>query len=291
MESRALPPAVRGALWMTLSAAAYTLAAASVRELDGRYSVFQLTFIRSIVAIPMLVPMLLQGGGPGFRTAQPWMHLLCAALTYIAMLLWTFGAGHVPVADFFALQFTTPLFTIAAAAILLRERVDRIAWAAALFGFVGVLVVLRPGVIAVSLGALATIACSAGYAAVNTTVRVLARRDSPTLIVTYVNLLTLPLSCVPALVAWRTPTPADWLPILGLAVFSTVGIMGITRGIACADARVVQPVSFLRLPFAAALGYLMFAELPDGWTWLGATMIFAATWFVLQRETRGRAAQ
>jgi drug/metabolite transporter (DMT)-like permease len=283
-----LPGPVRGAFWMTVSAAAYTIAAASVRELDGRYSVFQLTFIRAVIAIPLLTPMVLRGGGPGFRTTRPFMHLLCAALTYGAMLLWTFGAGNVPVADFFALQFTTPLFTIALAAILLRERVDMIAWLAALFGFAGVLVVLRPGVIDVTVGALATIACSAMYAGVNTTVRVLSRTEAPTLIVLYVNLLTLPLSCVPAIIAWRTPTAADWVWVLGAAVFSTIGIMGITRGIASAAARIVQPVSFLRLPFAAGLGFVMFAELPDLWTWVGATMIFAATWFVLQRETRGK---
>jgi drug/metabolite transporter (DMT)-like permease len=117
-------------------------------------------------------------------------------------------------------------------------------------------------------------------------IKVLSRRDSAAVIVIYVNLLILPLALVPAVLDWRTPAPGDVLPILGIGLFSTLAQYGVARSIAGADARIVQPINFLRLPFAAAVGYFAFRELPDLWTWVGAVIIFLSAWYVVGREAR-----
>jgi drug/metabolite transporter (DMT)-like permease len=187
------------------------------------------------------------------------------------------------VADFFALQFVTPLCTISMAILFLRERTDRTSWICALIGFAGVLVILRPGLIAITTGALVALISSAGYASVNTIVRSLSNRVSATAIVFYANFLLVPISLPLAIYDWKT---ADWPEILGVCVLSTIGYVTVTRAITLAPARVVQPVNFMRMPIAAGFGFAFFGELPDLWTWVGAVVIFLATSFAVQHGTR-----
>jgi drug/metabolite transporter (DMT)-like permease len=120
-----------------------------------------------------MTPVVLRGGIAQLRTTVLPLHGLRTVLTYIAILLWFLAATEMPVGDFFALQFTNPLFTIACAVLFLRERVDAKSWVAALIGFAGVLLILRPGTIPVTLGALAALGSAAAYAAVNTTIKVI----------------------------------------------------------------------------------------------------------------------
>jgi len=131
------------------------------------------------------------------------------------------------------------------------------------------------------------LATALSFATVNTLVKVMSRRESASVLVIYTNLLGLALALVPALLDWRTPSWADAPWILGMGAFGTAAQFCITRAIAVADARVVQPFDFARLPFAAAIGYVFFGEVFDPWTWIGAVIIFGAGYFVLWRERAG----
>lgn len=287
MTGSARNPATRGALWMLAAALSYVSSATLTRYLAGEYSTFELTFLRCTVALAVITPVVLRGGTAQLRTRILPLHGLRTLLTYAAILLWFFAATEMPVGDFFALQFVTPLFTIACAAAFLRERVDLKSWAAAFVGFAGVLVILRPGTVPVTPGALAALGSAAAYAAVNTVIKVASRSDSPAVMTFYVNLLIVPLSLVPALFAWRTP-PWEDVPVLaGVALFSTMAQYSVASAISLADARIVQPMNFLRLPIAAALGFVVFAEFPDLWTWLGAAVIFGAAWYAVRHKTAG----
>ena len=287
MTARSGSPAARGALWMLLASFSYVASATLTRQLAGEYSVFELTFLRCAVGLAVLTPLVLSGGTAQLRTAVLPLHALRTVFTYVAILLWFLAATEMPVGDFFALQFTNPLFTIACAALFLRERIDAKSWTAALVGFAGVLLILRPGAIAVTVGAVAALGSAAAYATVNTTIKVLSRSDSPAVMTFYANLLIVPLSLVPALFAWRTP-PWEDVPVLaGVALFSTLAQYSVAASISLADARIVQPMNFLRLPIAAVLGYLAFAEFPDLWTWAGAAVIFGAAWYAVQHRAAG----
>ena len=271
---------------MAFASFCYVAAATLARHLGTSYSVFELTFIRAVIAVVLLAPLLARAGKAAFRTRRIGLHLLCGLFIYVAVLCWFYAAARMPVAEFFALQFTTPLFTIALAMVILRQSVGAKNWLATFAGFAGVMIMLRPGIIEVTLGALAALISSVGYASVNTTIKVTSRTDSPTAIVFYVNLLMVPLSLPMALYDWRMPALADWPLIVGVAVFSTVAFLATTRAVAAADARVVQPVNFLRLPIAAGFGLFFFNEVADPWTWIGAVVVFASTTYVLRRETR-----
>lgn len=277
---------MRGALWMLFASFCYVCAAAAARHVSTDYSVFELAFIRAVVALIILTPVLARAGRSAFYTRRPGLQMLSGVFTYLAILCWFFAAMRMPVAEFFALQFVTPLFTIALATIILGQRAGLKSWLATFTGFVGVLIILRPGLIEVTLGALATLASSVGYASVNTTIKVLSRSDSAAVTVFYTNLLMLPLSAPLAVFYWRTPSWYDLSLIVGVAVFSTVAFLATARAISTADARVVQPINFTRMPIAAVVGYFIFSEISDLLTWAGALIIFASTYYILTRETR-----
>tara|TARA_Y100000814_G_C12338132_1_gene403508 strand:+ start:348 stop:1061 length:714 start_codon:yes stop_codon:yes gene_type:complete len=231
----------------------------------------------------ILTPIILRGGVGQLKTKAFPLHCVRTLITYFAILLWFYATEHVPVGDFFAIQFVSPLFTIAVAALLLREKVGLKSWFAAIVGFLGVLVIIRPGYIPISLGIIAALGTAGAYAFVNTCIKVLSRYDSPAVMTFYVNVLILPLSAIPAYLTWKTPQPEDWPILIGVALSATMAQFCVASSISLADARVVQPMNFLRMPIAAAMGFMVFGEFPDLWTWVGAIIIFGAAWYAVQQ--------
>ncbi len=283
MTESAYSDSIKGAMWMLAASLCYVLSATLTRYLAGSYPVYELTFLRCVVGVMVLTPLVLRGGLGQLKTAVFPLHCLRTVITYVAILLWFYATTEVQVADFFAFQFVTPLFTIAVAAILLREQVGAKSWLAALIGFAGVMVIIRPGYIPISLGVLAALGTAAAYAFVNTCIKVLSRHDSPTVMTFYVNVLILPLSAIPAYLTWKTPVAEDWPVLIGVALFATMAQFCVASSISLADARIVQPMNFLRMPIAAAVGFMVFGEFPDLWTWFGAVIIFGAAWYAVQQ--------
>ena len=284
----ALPIPIQGAFYMLVSAVCYVGSATLIRYIGEVYSPFLLTFFRSIIAVIILAPVIFRIRGSSLIPERPFAILMTGIFSYIGIFLWFYSAGRMPVAEFFALQFATPLFTIAFAIIFLRERSDFVSWLATLVGFSGVLIVLRPGLIEVSLAAIAAIACAASYASVNTVIKSLSKTVPTTVIVFYANFLLVPISLPMAIVDWKMPLWVDTPAIVGASVLSTIGYVTVSKGIAMAPARVVQPVNFLRMPIGAAFGWVLFSEFPDLWTWLGAIVIFCATTYAVQRGARNK---
>ncbi len=282
--------AARGAVWMLLAALMYTLTGAMVRHLAAGYSVFEVGFFRSVIALAILLPFALGGSRrtvhERLRTRKFPLHVLRTVLAYVGIMCWFYAVSHIPLADYYALQFLTPLFTMAGAALLLGERIGCRHWLAALVGLAGALVILRPGLIEVGLGVVAAVGAALFFASTNWTVRVLSRTDSARVILTYGNLLLIPMSLIPALPVWVTPGWTDLMWLCGVGVAGTIAQFSITRAVGAADARIVQPFDFTRLPFAAAIGWLAFGEVSDIWTWVGAVIIFAAASYVLRLERR-----
>ncbi|MEE2654852.1 MAG: EamA family transporter [Pseudomonadota bacterium] len=281
-----LPIAVQGAFWMSVSAVCYVGSAVLIRFIGETYSPFLLTFFRSVIAVIILAPMIFRVRVSSLWPERPVLVLMTGIFSYIGIFLWFYAAGRMPVAEFFALQFATPLFTIAFAIIFLRERSDFPSWLATFVGFTGVLIVLRPGIIEVSVAAVAAVSCAASYASVNTLIKSLSKAVPTTVIVFYANFLLVPISLPMAIKDWQLPNLVDWPTIIGAAVLSTIGYVTVSKGIAMAAARVVQPVNFLRMPVGAAFGWVLFNEFPDIWTWIGAIVIFCATTYTVHRGTQ-----
>jgi len=281
--------AVRGALWMTAASVMIASSAICVRQLSGQFSPFELVFLRSLIGTILLSPwMIRMSRGGTLRTTRLPLYLLRTGLSYSGMVCVFYGIGHMPIGEVYALLFLVPLITVVLAVLLLKEHAGIHAWIACAVGFGGALVILRPGIIAIGLAAGAVMVTAVTYAATNICIKSLSRTDSPVQITIIGYLLALPLAAVPTIFVWKTPGWQDVPWILALGAFQTLGGLCHARSVQAADARVVQPFNFLRLPVSVVLAWFLFAELPSAWTWLGAAMIFAASYYVLHRESAAR---
>jgi len=280
---------VRGALWMAAASLMVAFSAACVRELSGSYSVFQLVFLRSVVGTTLLTPWMLRMARHGtLRTTRLPLYTLRTALSYRGMVCVFYGLANMPIGEVYALLFLVPLITIVLAVLILGEQAGLHAWIACGVGFAGALVILRPGIIPITIAAGAVLYTAVTYAGTNICIKALARTDSPVHITIYGHVVALPFALIPALIVWKDPAWADVPWILALGTLQLLSGLFHARSVSAADARVVQPFNFLRLPFSVVVAWFLFAELPSHWTWLGAGLIFASSYYVLYRESRLR---
>ena len=282
-----LPAVIAGPAWMILAGLGYTLASVCTRELSSDYSTAQLAFMRAVIALGFVAPLILRNGISVMKTDVFPLHLLRSFFTYGGMMCWFYAVSVIPISDYTALLYFQPIFTILFAMLILREKAGPRTWAAVAVAFVGALIILRPGFQDISLGMIATLATALLFAGVNTCMKFLSRTDSAAVMVAYVSILMLVLSAVPAWLYWTDPVLADAPAILGIGIFALLGQYAITRAIAVADARVIQPFDFSRLITAALLGWIVFGETSDAYTWAGALVILCASYYVIVFERKG----
>lgn len=283
---------LRGLLWMFLSSLAFASMIMCVRVSSAKFTTFEMTFWRSLFGVLILLPFMARGGFVRLRTRQLGYHTLRSVIQFTGVVLWFYAIGHINLSQGQSLQFTVPLFTVGLAAIFLGERVDIFRWIATLSGFAGVLIILRPGFNEVSVVAILTVVSAACYGGANVVTKVLQREDSSETIVFYMCLMHTPVALIIALaLGFTIPALADWPALVGIAIAATLAHYFLAQGLGAAPAGVVMPFDFLKLPVVTALAYVLFAEIPDLWAWIGAVVICGATYFVMRRETRlGRSA-
>lgn len=274
----------RGMLWMLGAALFFSASVGYVRYLSDFMSTFEIVFFRQIMGLAIMMPWLMRAGMSAARTNRLPMQGFRALLSYLGMLSSYYSFTLIPIADAVALQFTTPLFTTILAIIFLKEVVGLHRWSAILFGFLGVLIIVRPGFAELGLGVPVAICAALCYASANVANRALSRTESTAVILFYGFILQIPLAAIPAAMTWVTPGWDVVWPLLGFGVTGIAAQWCLTRALAVADASLVEPVMFVRLPFVSMIGYVLFAEIPDSWVWVGAAVIFVSTIVLARRE-------
>lgn len=273
---------------MLTSCGFYAGVYAVVRLLTESMSTAEVVLVRSAIGSLFMLPFVAAAGFRTLRTARWKLYGVRVAMTYTGAVAWTYGIANMNLADASALLFTMPLFVIVMAALFLREKVRPLRWGATVVGFLGALIVIRPGVVPVGLPALATLGAAALFAASHVATKSLTETEHSNAIVFYLYFLAIPLAVGPAAFAWTMPGPAElaWFAVLGVV---TIGAQqGVTRAFANAPASLVTPVSYLQLPMIAGLGYLAFGQPVSPWTWVGAGVIATSTTFLARREARRR---
>lgn len=279
-----MPAAVQGALYMTGAAVCFAVMNLLIRLAAVELSALQIAFFRNFFAFVFMLPWAFRLGARSLKTLRLGTHFVRSVVGLAGMLCWFTSVALLPLADAVALNFTAPLFVTIGAALFLGETVRARRWTATAIGFVGTLVILRPGLGTVSLISLLPI-IAAGFMAVSTlVVKSLSRTESPGTVVLYMNLFMTPISLIPALWVWRWPSGYVLALMVALGLVAAVAHILLTRAYVKADASAVQPFDYTRLPFVALLGYVFFAEVPDQWLWLGATLIIAAAIYIAHRE-------
>jgi drug/metabolite transporter (DMT)-like permease len=280
-----LPPISQGLLWSILGAITGGVMNVLIREAATEIDPLEVVFFRNFFALVFMIPFIARIGLGGLRTSKVGFYALRAAVAFISMVTWFIGITIVPLATATALNFTAPLFATILAALLLREQVRARRWSAIAIGFVGVVVILRPfGPLDTNMLVLLFSAATAAMGSI--TVKFLARSESTVAIVSYMVIYLTPISLVPALFVWQWPSPETLGLLLLLGLFGTMSHLCVARALAVADASAIAPFEFLRLPYAALLGFAFFGERPDAWAWLGAAIIVASSLYVAHREAR-----
>ena len=275
---------LHGVLWMVLAAFFFAVSVGLVRHISEHIDAFEQTFWRQLTGLLILLPFVWRNGLSGLRTRQLKTNLLRNIVGYAGISLSFYSVTLIPLADSLALQFTLPLFTIIFAMLILAERVGVHRLTATATGFLGALVILRPGLIEVDFGAIVALAAAAFLALSDTLVRRLSRTETTLMIVFYGYALQTPIALAVALPNWVTPAAADWPWLIALGVCSFIAQWGLSRAFVLAEASLVSPILFLRLPIVSAIGYVFFAQVPDVWTWVGASIIFASAYYAARRE-------
>jgi drug/metabolite transporter (DMT)-like permease len=275
-----------GAAWMILAGFCWTIMTILVRQLSADYSSFEILFFRNLVSVCILLPLAMRSGLSSLKTQRLPLHSLRALLSYIGVLLLFYGIANIPLPDVTALSFTQPLFVVVLAALILKEAVNGARWIAVIAGFVGLLVIVRPGVVAVELATVLVLLSAFSYAVSNICVKRLMTTDTANQSVFYFNLLMLPIALVPALFVWVTPALADLPLFVAIGVNGTIAVYAYARSFTLADASAVMPFDFLRMPMAATAAFLLFSETGDIWTWVGSVIIFASSYFLARSSSK-----
>ena len=248
------------------------------------YSVWQMLMIRSVAAIIVLSPMLWRIGPTPFTSApRPWLQLLRVSMSVTEALMFFLSVTYLPLADTITFYLAAPIYVTVLSAIFLKEPVGWRRWSAVTVGFIGVLIALRPSAATLTWPALIAIAGSFFYAIFLITTRML-RGTHDAVLVTGTFGTMLIVSGMVAPFAWVSPSFRDFVLMAGLGVVAMLGAACINRSLRLAPASVGVPYQYTMIVWAIVLGYLVFGDVPDGFTLAGAAIIVAAGLYILWRE-------
>ena len=267
----------------------FSIVDATAKWLGQDYAPIQILFFRHLFGVIPIVFLVWRGGGVrALCTRRPLAHALRAGLLFTALLSFFTALRGLPLAEAIAVGFTSPLFVTALAGPLLGEAVGPRRWAAVVVGFVGALIMVRPGTEAFRPEALLVLLSALSFALAMLLTRRLSRTETDVAMVAYTSLIA-GLASVPFLgFVWRTPATDD------IGLFAVVGILG---GIAAyllvvayrhAPASIIAPFDYSGLIWSSILGWLLWREVPEPAVWIGAAIIVASGIYITHRETLRR---
>lgn len=280
----------RAAIWMTGAIAAFSFMAVAGRNLSSDYDTFEIMLYRSIVGFLIVLAVTAQARRwHELRFDHMGPHLLRNICHFTGQNLWFYAVAVVPLAQVFALEFTSPLWVAVLAPLILGEKMTRIRALAAVMGFVGILIVARPNVATFDIGLVAAATAAIFFALTNMLTKRLTRDNSITSILFFLTAIQLVFGLMAAgFDGDIAPPTAQSLPYLVLV--GCAGLLAhfcLTNALAIAPATVVVPLDFARLPVIAVVAMLLFDEPLEVWVFVGAAIIFAANYINIWNETRG----
>ena len=277
---------VRGILWIMLSGLLFSVLNAGLRYVALDLPPLVTSFLRFCFGILFILPILWRHGLGVFRTRRPSLQVARNLVHTLAFAIWYSALPLIPLADMTALMFTGPLFVTLGAAVFLGETVRWRRWAAMVVGLIGVLVIVRPGFAQVTLGTLLMLSAMPVIAVSQLISKAQTRVDSTQTILCWQTLLLIVFFLPAALWTWQWPTLSQWLILAGCGVVGGAANYAMVKSFSLADISAVQPMTFLNIVSASVLGFLVFSDIPDLWTFVGAGIIVASTSYIGHREAQ-----
>lgn len=270
----AQPSLPKAALWMGGWLSMMLLMTVAGREATREIDVFQIMEMRAVIGLALLIPFILAAGG--FRTVRtkvPMQHIGRNFVHYFAQFAWFLALTMIPLAQLISIEFTMPVWTAVFAALLLGERIGPFKVASIVLGILGVAIIVRPGLDHIDPGQLIALGAAVGFGISVTMVKGLTRHDSVLTIIFWMLVIQIIIGLVPALRVWTWPSAAVWPWIFVIGICGTFSHYCMAKAMTHADATIVVPMDFLRVPLSALLGYMLYNEMLDAWTVAGAVLI------------------
>jgi drug/metabolite transporter (DMT)-like permease len=281
---------VLGFFWVTLAMVCFSgLAVFGKYAAKAGIDPLQIIFFRNAFCLLFLMPLLVMRGPSLVRSTQFKMYGIRVGLALLSMMTWFYSLSLIPLAELTAISFLGPLFATLFAVLFLGEAVRARRITALAIGFLGAMIILRPGGTPFGWGQAFAVFSALSAGVIGPLLKQMTAKEDSDKIVFISNMLLAPLSLIPALFVWQWPAAALWPYLAAMGLCAVVGHISLMRGFASTDASLVFTYEFSRLPFAVFVGYMLFAETIDIWTIVGATVIFASAFYITRREAQLRA--
>lgn len=279
-----MPRSARATTLMLAAMAMFSSMGVFIRLSAEQLDAMEVVFFRNFLAVLLMLPWLLRRGFGVLKTKRLGLLTARSVINVVGMAAGFTAVTLIPLAEATALGFTAPLWTTIGAVVVLGEVIRHRRVTALAIGFVGVLLVLRPGLDTVSVGSWLALANAFLIACTTLIVKRLTTTERPDAIVAWMVIIQAPLSLIPALFVWEWPELMTWVWLWCLAAAGTLGHMCWTRAYTIAEVSQLQPLEFVKLPMIGLFAFIAFAELPTIWTWIGGTVIFCSTAYISIRE-------
>ena len=284
----------RAAMWLLASASLFTFTGVLVKWLGQTLHPFEISFFRALVALTVILPIFARTGGlmAGIRTKIPLLQLTRGVVGSVAMFLGFYAIVALPLAEAQAISFSRNLFLVPLAAFILSEVIGLRRALAAGIGFVGVVIMLRPGMgdnslgLVLSVGAMAALGHAFLVALATVLVNIASRYDGPTTLMFYTNTVSLALIAIPTYFVWQTPSWPEFFMLVAMGLLATISHNCFIRAFALGEASAIAPVDYSRLVFAALAGWFVFGSIPDAYTIFGAAIIVGSSFYIVRREAQ-----
>jgi len=275
----------RGLVYMALGFLLFASGDTIAKLLSDQLHPIQIVWFRQLGLMAAASVLLVVHGRSLLRTAFPLRQIARGALAVVSALSFVFGITYVPLADAVAVTFVAPFMVTIMGVIFLREQVGPRRWAAIVLGFIGAMIIIRPGLGVFHPAIFLVLAAAAFFAMRQVLSRALAGADRTQTTVIYTAVVSVALLTLPMPLVWRWPAgPSVYLLLLAMAVLAACGEIMVIRALEIAQAAVVAPVHYSLIIWATLYGWVIFGELPDFWTFLGTSIILLTGIYLIHRE-------
>ena len=271
---------------MIFSNICFVIMTGLIRYLAQKYPIIELVFFRALFGTLFVLPWILSSGIKTIYTKSPLIHSARSVCALLAMYAWFYAISNMPLSQATAINFAAPIFASIAAIIFLKEKVKRRRCLAILISFLGILIIIRPGIIEINNATFVALTATLLMALGATLVKLLTDKDHPNAVVFFMPLLLTFFSILPTIILWVTPSLYDFGLMIIAGFAATCAHQGLTRAFAVSEATAVLPYDYLRLPLIAAIGYFLFDEYIDFWVWAGSAIIFISSVYIAHRELK-----
>ena len=245
---------------------------------------FVIAFFSSIFGLLICIPFYFKYGVSVFIPKRPFMLFVRGTINTVGAVAFFYALSSIPVATATSLSFLAPIFAVCLAAIFLRENVGWRRWSAIAIGFLGILVILRPGVSPIEVGHFSALIAALAFGLLFVVLRELGKTEAVSTVTIYRAIVMAPLTFAPALIFWSWPTLEEYLLLISIGLVGTVLHFCLAAAFKWGEAPVVSPIDYMRLVWVVPFAYLLFDEVPDLFTWVGSGIVFGCATFIAIRE-------